>query len=150
MLATHSARLRSTISRLARDGSRFRLGLLEHGPDAVQPGHRGVGELVLGPHGQEEQLGDPRLEIGLGGTTPLLPAGHGQAPLQPGDDQRPVDGLVEREVGDIELLEAPEPAGVAVGPPLEAGGGQIVEPVVETVPAHHRGHPRAIRRTPGP
>ena len=66
MLAAHSARPRSTISRLAREGSRFALGVLEHGADPVEAGRRRVGQFVLGAQGHQEQFGDAGLEVCLG------------------------------------------------------------------------------------
>ncbi len=116
-------------------------GVVEHVPDAVQAGDGSVGELVLGPHGQEEELGDAGLEVALGRAPPLLPVGHGHPPVQSGDDQRPIDGLVEREGTDVEIPEAPDPRVVVGGAAFEPGCGQIVEAVVEAVPTHDRRHP---------
>ena len=69
-----------------------------------------VGELVLGVHPQEEQLGDAGLEVVLGRTSPALPVGD-RDPLAPSRAviKRPVDRLVGRQPVGLERVETVEP-----------------------------------------
>ena len=120
------------------------LGVGQHRPDGLQSGHRAVGELILGPHGHEEQFGDAGVEIALGGASPLLPPGQVHPQLELGLHQRPIDRLVVGQAVGVDLAEAPEPLAVVAGAPFEPVGGEIVEPVVEPVAAQRRGHGRRL------